>query len=445
MTNLLNIFSVEEILAAEVIYKYVYPAWKPEIMKVSLLPTLNDGNLDANQMNSQRQLAISLSAIAQVSDRNVPLNLCLILDHSGSMSGRPLETVKKAANQIVDRLKEGDRLSVVVFDHRAKVLVPNQIVNDKEAIKQKINRLAADGGTAIDEGLRLGIEELAKGKKETVSQAFLLTDGENEHGDNKRCLKFAQLAAGYNLTLNTLGFGDNWNQDILEKIADGGGGTLSYIQRPEQAVDEFARLFNRVQAVGLTNAYLLFSFMPKVRLAELKPVAQVSPDTIELPVQQEADGRFSVRLGDLMKDTERVVLANIYLGQFSTGKHIIANVQVRYDDPAENQTGLLSENMSVEVNVLPAYQGEANPEVQQHILALAKYRQTQLAEAKLQQGDRAGAATMLQTAAKTALQMGDVGAATVLQTSATRLQSGEELSESDRKKTRIVSKTVLQD
>lgn len=432
-------------MSPEVIYKYVYPGWKPEVMKVSLLPTLNDGNLDANQMNSQRQLAISLSAIAEASDRNVPLNLCLILDHSGSMSGRPLETVKKAANQIVDRLKEGDRLSVVVFDHRAKVLVPNQIVSDREAIKQKINRLAADGGTAIDEGLRLGIEELAKGKKETVSQAFLLTDGENEHGDNKRCLKFAQLAAGYNLTLNTLGFGDNWNQDILEKIADAGGGTLSYIQRPEQAVDEFARLFNRVQAVGLTNAYLLFSFMPKVRLAELKPVAQVSPDTIELPVQQEADGRFAVRLGDLMKDTERVVLANMYLGQFPAGKHVIARVQVRYDDPAQNQTGLLSENIPVEVSVVPAYQGEANPEVQQHILALAKYRQTQLAEAKLQQGDRAGAATMLQTAAKTALQMGDVGAATVLQTSATRLQSGEELSESDRKKTRIVSKTVLQD
>ncbi|MBF2004901.1 MAG: VWA domain-containing protein [Chlorogloeopsis fritschii C42_A2020_084] len=414
-------------------------------MKVSLLPKLNDGNLDASQMNSQRQLAISVSAIAEQMDRNVPLNLCLILDHSGSMSGRPLETVKKAAIRIVDRLKPGDRLSIVVFDHRAKVLVPNQAIEDKERIKQQINRLAADGGTAIDEGLRLGIEELAKGKKEAISQAFLLTDGENEHGDNKRCLKFAQLATGYSLTLNTLGFGDNWNQDILEKIADAGGGTLSYIQQPEQAVDEFSRLFNRMQAVGLTNAYLLFSLMPKVRLAELKPIAQVSPDTIELPVQEESDGRYAVRLGDLMKDTERVVLVNLYLGQFPLGKHAIANLQVRYDDPAQNKTGLLSENIAVNVNVLSAYQSDSNSEVQQHILALAKYRQTQLAEAKLQQGDRAGAATMLQTAAKTALQMGDVGAATVLQTSATRLQAGEELSESDRKKTRIVSKTVLQD
>jgi Ca-activated chloride channel homolog len=414
-------------------------------MKVSLQPTLNDGNMDATQQNSQRQLAISISAIAELMDRDIPLNLCLILDHSGSMSGRSLETVKKAAIRLVDRLKVGDRLSIVVFDHRAKVLVPNQIIEDPERIKRDINRLTADGGTAIDEGLRLGIEELAKGKKETISQAFLLTDGENEHGDNNRCLKFAQLAAGYNLTLNTLGFGDNWNQDILEKIADAGLGSLSYIQQPDQAVEEFSRLFTRIQTVGLTNAYLLFSLMPKVRLAELKPIAQVAPDTIELPVQQEADGRFSVRLGDLMTGSERKVLANIYLGQFPEGRHPIARLQVRYDDPAKNLTGLLSENVPVEANVVGVYQAANDPGVQQSILALAKYRQTQLAEAKLQQGDRAGAATMLQTAAKTALQMGDTGAATVLQTSATRLQAGQELSESDRKKTRIVSKTVLQD
>ncbi len=62
----------------------------------------------------------------------------------------------------------------------------------------------------------------------------------------------------------------------------------------------------------------------------------------------------------------------------------------------------------------------------------------------MQQGDRTGAATILQTAAKTALQIGDKSAVTVLQTSATRLQAGEELSEADLKKTRIVSKTVLQ-
>lgn len=410
-------------------------------MKVSLLPALNDANLDAATPSTQRQLAISVSATTSELDDRVPLNLCLILDHSGSMNGRPLETVKQAAGRLLDRLKPGDRFCAVAFDHKATVLVPNQIVEEPASIKRQIERLRPAGGTAIDEGIKLGIEELGKGKKEAISQAFLLTDGENEHGDNNRCLKLAKLAAEYNMTLNSLGFGDNWNQDILEKIADAGGGALAHIQRPEDAVEEFGKLFTRVQSVGLTNAYLLFSLRPNVRLAELKPIAQVAPDTIELPVQQEGD-RFMVRLGDLMKDVDRVVLANIYIGQLPEGRQAIGQLQIRYDDPTVG-AGLLSESVAVSANVMKVYQPAINPMVQQHILALAKYRQTQLAETRLQQGDRAGAATMLQTAAKTALQMGDKSAATVLQTSATRLQSGEELSEGDRKKTRIASKTIL--
>jgi Ca-activated chloride channel homolog len=413
-------------------------------MRVGLQSALSDPHVDANQPSSQRQLSVSISALPEQISRNVPLNLCLILDHSGSMGGRPLETVKQAAIQLIDRLSPGDRISIVAFDHRAKVLVHNQEIENPASIKLQISQLKAAGGTAIDEGMRLGIEELAKGKKDTVSQAFLLTDGENEHGSNDRCLKLAKLATSYNLTLNTLGFGDAWNQDILEQLADAGGGTLSFIQYPEQAIEEFGRLFTRMQSVALTNAHLVLSLMPGVRLAELKPIAQVSPDTIELPVLQEG-GKYITRLGDLMVDAPRVILANLYLGQFKAGIQNIAQVQVRYDDPAQGKEALLSEKLTIEANFQTVYQANPNAEVQKSILALAKYRQTQIAETKLQQGDRSGAATMLQTAAKTALQLGDKGAATVLQTNATRLQSGEDLSEGDRKKTRIVSKTILQE
>lgn len=412
-------------------------------MKVGLHPILNDSHIDANQASSQRQLSISLSALAGEKDSTLPLNLCLVLDHSGSMNGKPLKTVKEAAINLVDKLKPSDRISIVTFDHRAKVLIPNQTVENIDEVKRRIAKLKPDGGTAIDEGMKLGMEEVAKGKEDKTSQIFLLTDGENEHGDNDRCLKLAQLASEYNITLNTLGFGSHWNQDILEKIADTAGGALSYIERPEQALDEFGKLFARIQSVGLTNAYLLFDLAPGTRLAELKPIAQVAPDTIELPVQPEGD-RYSVRLGDLMKE-ERVVLANLYINQLATGEHLIANIQVRYDDPGLGQEGLLSENIPVLVQAQQLYQPSPNNTVQQSILALAKYRQTQIAETKLQQGDKTGAATMLQTAAKTALQMGDRSAATVLQKSATQLQEGGELSEGDRKKTRIVSKTILQD
>ncbi|XHR85211.1 MAG: VWA domain-containing protein [Gloeotrichia echinulata GP01] len=426
-------------------------------MKVKLLSALNDSNLDAAQLTSQRQLGISISAIAAEFDQNLPLNLCLILDKSGSMSGQPIKTVIQAVEALLDQLQPGDRLSVVAFASAAAVILPNQVIEDTQAIKSQIrNKLNADGGTVIAEGLQLGITELLKGTKGTVSQAFLLTDGHGDNGlriwkweitpdDNKRCLELAYRATRVNLTINTLGFGNGWNQDLLEKIADVGGGSLAHIEHPEQAVEQFSRLFTRIQSVGLTNAYLLVSLAPNVRLAELKPIAQVSPDTIELPVQPEADGSFVVRLGDLMQDVKRVVLANIYIGKLPEGEQVIAHLQIRYDDPAKNQQGLLSEMFTVLVNVVKTYQPLMDAEVQHAILTLAKYRQTQLAEVKLLQGDSTGAATMLQTAAKTALQIGDTKAATVLQTSATRLQAGEELSESDLKKTRIVSKTVLQD
>ncbi len=425
-------------------------------MKVKLLSALNDSNVDVAQTSSQRQLAITISAFAGEFDQNLPLNLCLILDKSGSMHGQPIKTVIQAVEGLIDRLKVGDRISVVAFAGSAQVIIPNQAIEDPESIKSQIKKkLTASGGTVIAQGLELGITELMKGTRGAVSQAFLLTDGHGESSlriwkwdigpdDNKRCLELAQKAAKLNLTINTLGFGNSWNQDLLEKIADVGGGTLAYIERPEQAVEQFSRLFGRIQSVGLTNAYLLLSLVPNVRLAEFKPIAQVSPDTIELIMQPEADGSFAVRLGDLMQDVERVVLANIYLGQLPEGKQVIGHLQIRYDDPLVNQQGLISPIVQVYADVVKAYQPASNPQVQQSILALAKYRQTQLAEAKLQEGDRTGAATMLQTAAKTALQIGDKGAATVLQTSATRLQAGEQLSQADLKKTRIASKTILQ-
>jgi Ca-activated chloride channel homolog len=412
-------------------------------MQVALEPVISDSQIDISQANNQRQISISVSALAEPEDRQLPLNLCLILDHSGSMKGTPINTVKQAARELIKNLKPEDRLSVVAFNHQAKVIVPCQQVSDPSDILDKIDKLPAFGGTAIDAGIKLGISQLVEGKQDRVSHAFILTDGENEHGDNDRCIKLAGFATESNITLNTLGFGEHWNQNILEKIADTAAGTLAYIAEAAQAVNEFGRIFNRMQSVGLTNAYLQIQLQPKVRLAELKPIAQVAPDTIEL-AYEDKDNLYTVRLGDLMKDLSRIVLINTYIGKLAEGKQSIASLKVRYDDPARGLTNLLTQPIEIEVNVSPNPQPTVDKQVQQHTLALAKYRQTQIAEQKLQQGDRSGAATLLQTAAKTALQMGDTNAATVLQNNATILQGGEDLSEADKKKTRIVSKTVLQ-
>ena len=413
-------------------------------MRVGIQSYLSDIKVDAQLNSSQRQLSLAISAIPDESSVELPLNLCLVLDRSGSMSERPLEIVKEAAISIIEKLKPSDHISIIAFDHRAKVIVPNQPVTNIEPIKQKIRLMVADGGTAIDEGLRLGLKEVAANNLNCVSRIFLLTDGENEHGDNNRCLKLAALAAEYNVTIDALGFGEHWNQDVLEKISDSARGTLAYIEEPSLAVAEFERLLTRAQLVGLTNSSLTIELMPKVRLAELKPVAQVAPETIEIPIRLEGN-YFSIRLGDLTIDRPRVILINLYINQLISGIHKIAAVQLKYDDPSTNRANLHSDVLAIELESQEIYRSQPSEEVQNHILTLAKYRQTQIAETKLQNGDRAGAATMLQTAAKTALQLGDKTGATVLQSNATRLQIGKDLSQGDRKKTRLVSKTILRE
>lgn len=74
------------------------------------------------------------------------------------------------------------------------------------------------------------------------------------------------------------------------------GGALAYIPNPETAEREFQKLLKRAQSVGLTNAHLLVELEPGVRLAELKPIAQVAPETVELSVNQE-DNLVAVRWG----------------------------------------------------------------------------------------------------------------------------------------------------
>ena len=410
-------------------------------MKVNFEFCLNNSLVDPQSKNTQRQLAIEISAIGDQQESQIPLNLCLVLECSSSMTEGSLAKIKQAVISLIEQLDSNDRISVVAFNHQATTIVPNQTLNNKAQIKQQINRLAAHGGTAIDEGLKLGIREVAVGKRDAVSHILLLSHGENEQGDNKRCIKLAQLASQYKITVNTLGLGANWNQDVLESIADVASGTITYIEQPEQAIAEFDKLLNRIKSVGLTDARLILELFSSARLARLKPIAQVSPETVELNLIPEGN-YYTVRLGDITRDLKRTILINLYIDRLTPGKHQIAAMQLTYDAPATKEANLHSAIVSVEVEATETYQSQSNYQVQKSVLTLAKYRQTKIAEANLKQGDTESAATMLNSAAKTALQLGDRAGAIVLQQNAALLQQGTALTEIAKKKIRLVSKIM---
>ncbi len=112
-----------------------------ECMRVNLSCRLSDSNLDARQGVNQRQIAFTVSSQPRQNGSDAPLNLCLILDHSGSMGGTPLNTVRQAAVSLIDQMEPTDYVSVIGFDHKASVIVPNQSAANRDDICKNINAL----------------------------------------------------------------------------------------------------------------------------------------------------------------------------------------------------------------------------------------------------------------------------------------------------------------
>ncbi len=164
-----------------------------------------------------------------------PIDLALVLDRSGSMSGEPLEAAKLAAHDAVDLLEDGDGVAIVVYDDQVHVLMPPTRVDDRATLHAAIDRIDVGGSTALHAGWTEGAAQLVDLLDPArTARVVLLTDGQANQGvvdPHEIAADVARMAA-HGVATSAIGLGRNFNEDLLARVADAGGGRFAHAETP---------------------------------------------------------------------------------------------------------------------------------------------------------------------------------------------------------------------
>lgn len=263
--------------------------------------------------------------------RRAPINVCLCIDRSGSMEGEPLEYVKRACDYVVDILEPNDILSIVTFEEQVDVLMPARRVVNKGLVKEHIHRLEVGTTTNLFDGLVAGCMQIASVMPQTpgyVHRVLLLTDGEPTAGlkDFNSIVQQVAEQKARGISVTALGFGGDYNEELMAGIARRSGGNYYYIQRPDLLPEVFRRELETLISIVAKNVRVRFLLS---RWAQVRQIYGSQPTFGPRSVE--------VSIPDIERGSARTVLAELELDRHPAGVFRVARVEVAFDDVAANR------------------------------------------------------------------------------------------------------------
>lgn len=388
---------------------------------------------------------------------SLPLNLCLVLDRSGSMHGSKIESLREATSLVLDMLQPQDYISVIVFNSRNETLFPSQRITSESQranLKSRIAQLRADGGTSMAPAMEAGLIELRKqmplagagagasnatGGAGQVNRLVLLTDGITEK--EKRCLEQAEMAARINVPITALGIGKDWNDKLMQSIGGLSGGDADYIATPEQIRTHFARAVQQMQAVALQRVSL--NLRPSLGI-EIRNVFRVFPLISHLQPAQALERAQNIYLGELERDHGQTLLIEFVVPARPAGSYRIAQIEVEYDVPQANLSGQRA-GLDVLLNYAhdPAAVSPPDGRIMNLVEKVSAFKLQTRALEDLEKGNVQSATQKLRGALTHLLNQGDTALAATVESELANLEKGRMMSPEGRKTIRFESgKTV---
>jgi Ca-activated chloride channel family protein len=197
-----------------------------------------------------------------------PANLVFVIDVSGSMSLRNrLGLVKKALGLLTDQLREDDWVSLVVYGSQARVVLEPTAGDEKARIRQAIASLRTGGSTNAGAGIRLGYQQAARHFRPAgINRVILCSDGVANTGVTAPGGILGQIKADIErgITLTAVGFGmGNYNDVLMEQLADKANGAYHYVDRLSQAKRVFVDRLTATLQVIAKDVKVQLQFDPK--------------------------------------------------------------------------------------------------------------------------------------------------------------------------------------
>ncbi len=219
-------------------------------------------------------LAVGVTVAPAPATQRDPIDLALVVDTSASMSG-VIGLVKRATLDAIARLGDRDRLVLVTYADEARVVYSGPVTGEaRQALERAVAGFVAARGTNIGDGVTTGIAGLralpdlgCRGVRARPRRLVLLSDGAPTVGEtDPRALAALPQAARGSVAFSCVGLGTAYQEGLLARIADAGGGAFHHVDGPAALERVYAAELDAMRTLALRGALLRIAPAPGVEV-----------------------------------------------------------------------------------------------------------------------------------------------------------------------------------
>jgi Ca-activated chloride channel family protein len=320
-----------------------------------------------------------------------PVNVALVIDRSGSMAGEKLAQAKQAARKLVEQLGEQDRIAVIHFGSDVRTFAGSWATpSNKERLLSYIDGIYDEGGTNIGDGLNAGKVQLLMAREQfKVNRIILMSDGEPTEGvtSAQDLEQLARDIRGQGVTLSAIGLGTDFNEDLMQGLAENGSGAYAYLRDGSQLATIFQKDLQQASTTIARDVLLRLDLPDGVQLGDVLGYhAQLQDRSVTIPMSDFSAGQV-----------ERVVV-RLRVDARQPGKTVdVTGLKLQYNDllkgGAAGAQAQLSALVTERTEEIAAHQDKQATVYAARAQSAANTNQ---AAELLRKGDKGGAKKLLQ-------------------------------------------------